>query len=483
MLEVLIAFSLSFLISLTSSDSISPIFGTFHGDSFSADGVLFMYDAKAILQGKTPYLEVFDHKGLYHIGINILGLLINEAFGVFILEIIFQAITLFVVFEMLHMMEMSIIEKAVAIGFFLVLRLVIGGGNAIGTWLLPFVAAYLYFYSRALKESKDSYFIVGSIFLGIEIALALNSRLLDAVYSYGGLIWFLMYAIKNRKMKVFWMNALIAFGSFAIVTGVFVAVAASGGYFAEMAEAALLENFIYIGRTENFPLDQVFFRIGSGLLVLIAILFERLEKRWGANIVIKNLLLTLMLSIFVPCIFLGRYLSYLTGGLPIFAVWFGYFFHAIPKGKVAVVSKLIPLSILSVGTILLSSLTPTLYYTTGVGDFSFSKNKQDETVLLATIPEEDRNDKDVFAIDCSCAVYLALDVTAEQRFYANQSWWALDNENVLKETITFIKEKSPKWLIVAKDEESLTNYGDALLSYELVSEEASRFYIYRLKAN
>ena len=76
-----------------------------------------MYDAKAILEGKTPYLEVFDHKGLYHIGVNILGLLINEAFGVFILEIIFQTITIFIVFEILHMTEMSIIEKAVAIGF------------------------------------------------------------------------------------------------------------------------------------------------------------------------------------------------------------------------------------------------------------------------------------------------------------------------------------------------------------------------------
>ena len=106
-----------------------------------------------------------------------------------------------------------------------------------------------------------------------------------------------------------------------------------------------------------------------------------------------------------------------------------------------------------------------------------------EALLELTIPEEDRDGEKVFAIDCSCAVYLALDVTAEQRFYANQSWWALDNENVLKETITFIKEKSPKWLIVAKDEESLTNYKDSLLSYELVSEEASRFYIYRLKAN
>ena len=147
------------------------------------------------------------------------------------------------------------------------------------------------------------------------------------------------------------------------------------------------------------------------------------------------------------------------------------------------VSKMIPLSLFAIGTLLLSVLTPTLYYTTGVGDFSYAKNKQDETILLTTIPEEDRDGEKVFAIDCSCAVYLALDVTAEQRFYANQSWWALDNENVLKETITFIKEKSPKWLIVAKDEESLTNYEDALLSYELVSEEASRFYIYRLKAN
>ena len=442
-----------------------------------------MYDAKAILAGKTPYLEVFDHKGLYHIGVNMLGLLISEAYGVFILEILFQAITLFIVFEILQMMEMSIVEKAVAVGFFVTLRLVIGGGNAIGTWLLPFTALNLYFYCRALKESKDSYFLAGSVFLGIEIALSLNSRLLDAIFSYGGMIWFLMYAIKNRKMKVFWINALTAFVSFVLVTGVFVAIAASGGYLIEMMEAAILENFIYIGRTENFPLDQVFFRIASGVLALVAIVIERYEKKWGANIVIKNLLLTLMLSIFIAFIFLGRYLSYLTGGLAIFSIWLGYFFHSIPKGKGERVSKTVQLSVFGVGIILLSVLTPVLYYTTGIVDFDYSKNNLDETVLLKTIPEEDRNGEEVFAIDCSCAVYLALDVVSEQRFYANQSWWAIDNDSVLSETVTFIKERSPKWLVVAKDEDSLSNYADCLLSYELVSEEAARFYIYRLRAN
>ena len=440
-----------------------------------------MYDAKAILEGKTPYLEVFDHKGLYHIAVNMLGLLINEAYGVFILEILFQGVTIFVTIEILRLMEMSIIEKALSIGFFVTLRLTIGGGNTIGTWLLPFVAIYLYFYFLALKEKKDSYFIVGSIFLGIEVALSLNSRLLDAIYSYGGLVWFLMYAIKNHRMKVFWINAFAAFGSFLVVTSVFAIVALSGGYFAEMAEAALLENFIYIGRTSNFPLDQVFFRIGSGLFALIAILCERLEKKWGADTITKNLVLTLMLSVFVPCIFLGRYLSYLTGGLPIFALSLGYFFHAISKGKKEIVSKMVSLSVFAIGTLLLSVLTPILYYTTGIADFSYSKNKQDETALLETIPEEERTGKEVFAIDCSCAVYLSLDVTSEQRFYANQSWWAIDNDDVLKETIAFIKEESPKWLIVAKDEESLTNYEECLLSYELVSEEAARFYIYRLR--
>ena len=481
LIELIIAFSLSFLISLLSSDSISPVFGSFHGDSFSVDGVLFMYDAKAILAGKRPYLDVFDHKGLYHLGVNILGLLISETFGLLILETIFGGIALFVLFKALEKMDLSRLEIAVAIGFFATLRLLIGGGNTIGIWLLPFATAYLYFYIRAIKEDKENYLYVGSIFIGIEMALALNSRPLDAIYAYGGVIWLFVYALKEHKMKLFWMNVLVAFLIFLLICDIFAIIAVSGGYFKEMAVATILENFIYIGRTKDFPLDQVFFRIGAGIHVILSFVFERLEKKWGAASSFKNFLFIGSLSIFIPCIFLGRYLSYLLCGLSFLSIWLIFFLRSFPKEKMGFIIKTTLGSVFLLGAILLGSLTPTLYYTTGIGDFSYSLNKMDEDALKEIIPEEDRDGGKVFALDCSCAVYLSLDVISEERFYANQSWWALDNDTVISEVITFIETKEPKWLIVAKEEETKKTFKEALSLYDLVSEKAARFDIYRLK--
>ena len=483
LIELLIAFSLSFVISLLSSDSISPIFGSFHGDAFSQDGVLFMYEAKAILAGKRPYLDVYDHKGLYHLGIDMLGLLMSEAYGIFILEIIFGGVSLFLLFETLEKMELSWLEKAVAVGFFSTVRLLIGGGNTIGIWLLPFATAYLYFYVRGVKEEKEGYLYAGSIFIGIELALALDSRPLDAIYAYGGMIWLFVKSLKEHKMKLFWMNVLIAFLFFLLTSDIFAIIAISGGYFPEMFKATFLENFIYIGRVKDFPLDQVFFRIGAVLLIALAFLFERLEKKWDASSSFKNFFFIVALSVFVPLVFLGRYLSYLLCGLSFASLWIVFFIHSIPKEKPAFITKTSLASFFLLGVILLGSLTPVLYYTTGVWGFEYSLNAQDEKALLETIPEEDRDGEKVFAIDCSCAVYLTLDVVSEERFYANQSWWALDNEEVIPEVITFIETKEPKWLIISKDEASKNNFEEALSHYELASEKAARFDIYRHKGN
>ena len=440
-----------------------------------------MYDAKAILAGKRPYLDVFDHKGLYHLGVNILGLLISETFGLLILETIFGGIALFTLIKILEKMEFSFIEKAVAIGFFATLRLVIGGGNTIGIWLLPFATAYLYFYVAAIKDHKENYLYIGSFFIGVTMALALNSRPLDAIYAFGGMIWLFVYCLKEHKMKLFWLNAIVAFLFFLLVSDIFAIIAVSGNFFVEMAEATILENFIYIGRTKDFPLDQVFFRVGAGILVILSFVFERLEKKWGADSTFKNFLFIVALSVFIPCIFLGRYLSYLLCGLSFASIWLAYFLRSIPKGKVAFIVKTSLASIFFIGIILLGSLTSTLYYTSGVGDFSYSLNQMDEAALKETIPEEDRDGEKVFALDCSCAVYLSLDVISEERFYANQSWWALDNDTVISEVITFIETKEPKWLIVAKEEETKKTFEEALSLYDLVSEKAARFDIYRLK--
>lgn len=442
-----------------------------------------MYEAKAILAGKRPYLDVYDHKGLYHLGVDMLGLLINEAYGILILEIVFGGISLFTLLKTLEKMEFSWLEKAVAIGFFATLRLLIGGGNTIGIWLLPFATAYLYFYVRGMKEEKEGYLYAGSIFIGVTMALALNSRPLEAIYAYGGMIWLLVKCLKEHKMKSFWTNVLIAFLFFILVTDIFVIISISGGYFPEMVKATILENFIYIGRVKDFPLDQVFFRIGSAVLVALCFLFERLEKKWGASSSFKNFFFIIALSIFIPCVFLGRYLSYLLCGLSFVSLWIVFFVHSIPKEKPAFITKVSLGSLFLLGVILLGSLTPVLYYTTGVWGFEYSLNTQDEKALLKTIPEDERDGEKVFAIDCSCAVYLTLDVVSEERFYANQSWWALDNEEVMPEVITFIETKEPKWLIISKEEVSKKYFEEALSHYELASEKAARFDIYRHKGN
>ena len=124
--------------------------------------------------------------------------------------------------------------------------------------------------------------------------------------------------------------------------------------------------------------------------------------------------------------------------------------------------------------------TPLIYYTTGLRDFSHRLNQLDERALLSTIPEEERVDGEVFVIDCSCAVYLILDVDVDERYFANQTWWSSDYPQVIVETIDYIETTQPRWLVVRKLTVADGTLGDALEGYSLQSEESERFFIYRL---
>ena len=68
---------------------ISPLFISKGGDS-----LIFRNMGLAMLQGKTPYIDIFDHKGILLYYINALGMAIGPNLGVCLLAIISTTITL-----------------------------------------------------------------------------------------------------------------------------------------------------------------------------------------------------------------------------------------------------------------------------------------------------------------------------------------------------------------------------------------------------
>lgn len=69
----LLLFLVSFCFNFIFSGSTTPLY-----KSMSIDSAIFQEIGLAILHGKIPYTDIFDHKGLYLYMIDALGLAINS---------------------------------------------------------------------------------------------------------------------------------------------------------------------------------------------------------------------------------------------------------------------------------------------------------------------------------------------------------------------------------------------------------------------
>ena len=93
-------------------------------DSFIAkpggDSAIFMYVAQGILEGEVPYLDRWDHKGPLLYLINAVGLLIEESWGIWIVQALFLLGTIYFALIMLRK-AFGITPALFALALFLIL--------------------------------------------------------------------------------------------------------------------------------------------------------------------------------------------------------------------------------------------------------------------------------------------------------------------------------------------------------------------------
>lgn len=476
-LTIAVSILLSIFLSFFASPSISPLYGVYEGSNFTYDPALFKYEALAILNGQKPYIDFYDHKGIWHLGIYVLATLISKDYGLLVLEIISGTIAIYFYLETVKVLTTSLKQRHIAIFIYIIIRFLVGTGATIGIWLLPFVAGYLYFYTKAIKESKDDLFIYGSIFLGLTVSFALNSRPVDMVYVWGGVFFLVFYSIKEKKRYLLIKNALAAFVSFIIPTAIISLIAISNGFYGEMLNAMFLDNFKYIAREKgDLMIEQIVFRIVSSLILAIYVLVYFLYKKKEEGNKLNLFMLIMGVSSFLPLSFTIKFFSHYLASIPFVGVSIIYYIESSSKSRKY---KEIGFMVLTSIASFVLSLTPLVYYTFGLGDFQYSKNEKDITALLNSIKEEDRVNGNIYAVDCSCQVYHLLGVIGDAKYYCNQTWWSFDNPSIMENTLTYVKENRPKYVVLWK--ETLDEkWEDALSGYTLVDDSAERFFIYKI---
>lgn len=237
----------------------------------SLDSGYYLYIGQQILQGKIPYLDLWESKppGIFYI--NALGLLLGRGtrWGIWALEL----------FSLLVSAALGFFAVRRHYGFFPALfgmlawlwgiQGVLQGGNLTEEYALPFNFAAILLFSLSLQSPRNRYypFLIGVTFAGSFLLRANNAGVQVALV----LAWFL-HALLQRTFRELtfrlqWsgLAVLLTFG----LTGSFFAMQ---GNLREMIDAALVFNFYLSGGEKNLISGLIsgfgFIGIPSGFALL-----------------------------------------------------------------------------------------------------------------------------------------------------------------------------------------------------------------------
>lgn len=326
---VIFCFTISFICLIVFAVNISP-FTIYEG----CDSCVFKQMGLAILSGKTPYLDLFDHKGPVIYFINAFGLWIGDRWGLFILNVINLGITLFF-WNAIARLFVPINKSffPVLLGLILLI-IVMDGGNMTEDWCLLPLSYALYIASRMLvKQAPITFFESFAIgvccgwvtFIRINIlALIICSLVLVTYLTY--------YSEQRRLLKKYFIGTFLGFSLVTIVILIFFYFRYGSASIEQLIYGSFIYNIEYVNHPSMSTLRFFFlnceeyrvFFILSIILCVYGYSYSKNSKQYHDLIIVYFLILSFVFSYLT----LGRrpYLHYLITVTPLYVLAASYTF-------------------------------------------------------------------------------------------------------------------------------------------------------------
>lgn len=414
---IVVAAVLGFLTVLFSSHVSSFLFAKFAVSDVYNDAMLFAVLGKSLVAGKTPYLEVFDHKGLYIFYYTALGYGLGGRVGMFIVQFLVLSAFLYVVFEVCRELNFGWI-KTVLVGFsFFALYSIFSQSPNDFEPEFPFIALSFLFYAKALKRQSEKHFMIGNIFVGVTAGLALNLRPSDAMVPFSIVVYYFVHELLDKeasastKVKRILLNAGVVVASIVVVSIPPFIHAYSGGFLGTMVDVVILSNFRYIGNSAEKSIGTVWFWriiVLFGVAALLLILYF-CKKRISKDEFVFHLISIIVVGLVQFVI--AYYPHYLIIAVP----WMLLFvfrmagLFAIPK-----IGNIIALALIAATGVASVALPISLYY-----GGQYAVDVAITTFVDDSIPEEDRNGH-TLAYLCTASVYLNSNILPSFQDFAIQ---------------------------------------------------------------
>jgi hypothetical protein len=464
---------ISALYLLVYSGSTSPLF-SFRG----VDSGIFALMGKLLLEGKTPYVDFFDHKGPVLIFIEALGLAPfgGRHIGLFVLQIINLTIIQTLIFTIAGKFISLLNSITVVFLCLMIFTLSIGEGNLTEEYSLSFTLISLLFTIQYFLSDKKEISLWKMGIIGIGIACLFWMRMNNMGVICACILYILGDALQRKNLKVVQKLVAGTLAGFLAVSVPLVLYFVYKDAFHEMIYATFVFNMKYAGYEPelSFPLRAIFIYVikyWSVFIILITgtLLYCRRKKEWSLLLLVFLLvvfgLVTTRFGLYVP--------HYMTLNIPLLALGLAL----IIKASGSFFSKrIIAWGSLAACIFLLSGYTVWKYnnaiYRSSLDDSAFISRSSD---IVRQIPGSEKDS--VYTYNVQARFLLNTGVEPYYRYFIFQEWHGVHDKQIYDDINKMMETHPPLWIVLPAQDTEEQGYTRKNTSfYKILDKNYSLFY-------
>ena len=458
LLQFLFVFLVSFILLNLFSVSTSLIYPPFA--YMFTDSNIFQEIGKIIATGGTPYIDFFDHKGIYFFWYEALCYLIHPSFGFFFGDWLIYSVTLFCLFKIFGLLRLSNFTIVMTFLLYVFISCFVREGNTTEDFSSLFIAPALYCYIRASIENSKKYFLLGNVLCGVGAGVMIFVRITNAAPLFFLVIFYAVYAIRQKKYFDLFINFIACLIPLIIMIAIPLIVSYSGGYFNEMIDQTFIMNLKY--SSEHFNVLRISLMVVD---IILAVFFSywliKLYKMDGYK---SNVLLCLIINVIGNGIFFGYFSTFTHYYIVVFptlmtviGILIQYVYTKHRKSNVSGIKhdnkSLLIVTLISIG-LFIAALGDFVYFCAGF--YGFFPTGYNKTLafqeVLDYIEETDAKEKEgndeIFTLDVNASFWLLAEQTPKYPHFAFQTWHNTTMKTVLDEVEDYINTDRPEWVLI-----------------------------------
>ena len=435
---------MSMLVFLTACSLASFLYPNIAMQPYYNDPSTFVIMGKEMSAGKIPYVEIFDHKGLYIFYITFLYAYLGK-FWIFLFMSICMTVSL--VFFVFALKELELSNRTILVGamFFLGLYIFFAQFPSDADLIVMTGMLMFYFYINGYKRSNDNYYLIACILAGVSAGIAMNIRPSDAMLGFAFMVFYLVKRIMEKKIGLMFRDAILCLVALAVTALPAYIHAYSGHFLDEMVDAVFLSNFKYLGSASDKSVVLVWTSraIVVGIFASLILLWFFKNKEYKLEetlfiVIVSSILLVIQFAIAL----FAHYLISVSGFIALALVITINKYHLLDEDK----KSAKPITYAMLGVYCLSLVfNPALYLS------HLSRDQADIAYIKQTISEEDRKEH-TFLLSVYPGLYLNTGIDIIYPDFNAQLYHMQLSEEFNQEKLSeFVQSSQVKYFVTRKE--------------------------------